>query len=77
MTRQTRTAKAIVAVVLFVGLMLASTGCDQELLGEVAALSATYAGGVVEAATGYLLENRWNVGGEDEGDSTALHEHEH
>lgn len=77
MMKETRCVKAIVAVVVLMGLLFASTGCDQELLGEVAALSASYAGGVVEAATGYLLQNAWSVERADEGDSTALHEHEH
>ena len=77
MVKETRRAKVVVAMVLFVGLLLPSTGCDQALLGEVAALSATYAGGVVEVATTHFLQSVWSVAEADTADSTALHDHEH
>ncbi len=73
-------ARTAVAFVVIGCLLLAATGCDQDVLDEIAAISGTYVGDVVTAVVTRCLQDAWGIVVEDDENHEAadpLHDHVH
>lgn len=64
--------------------LLAGTGCDEHVTGQLATLSGSYLGDVVSVVVTHCLQDALGIevadsptGDEHEHDAGALHDHEH
>jgi hypothetical protein len=73
-----------VAVILLGACLLAGSGCDQQVTGQLVTLSGSYLGDVVSVVVTHCLQDALGITAADsqtgdahEHDTGALHDHEH
>jgi len=85
MKRMDQAGRAV-AVMLLGACLLAGTGCDQQVTGQLVTLSGSYLGDVVSVVVTHCLQNALGIAAADsqpgdehehEHDAGALHDHEH